>query len=161
MESFCLHTGGVKEGYPAHGFQGDRVKLVYVVDLGGGVVVLAVADDVDQVVVGEVGDGVAEVGEGSDDQRLHQLMDSERTTDLDRVLVPGEDVFAGIRIDHGSKLGDHDPVGLAVLFVSFALQELAPVGHLTCNEDPSSNQPPPTSKGAPPPAVPGSHRPGR
>lgn len=47
-------------------------------------------------------------------------------------FLPGEDVFAGIRIDHGSKLRDNNPVGLAVLFVGFALQKLAPVGHLTC-----------------------------
>ena len=54
---------GRKSGltYPADGFQGHGIDLVYVVDLGGGVVVLAVADDVDQVVVSEVGDDVGEV----------------------------------------------------------------------------------------------------
>lgn len=44
--------------------------------------------------------------------------------------LPGEDVFAGIRVDHGSKLGDDKPVGLDVPFVGFALQKLASVGHL-------------------------------
>lgn len=59
-------------GYPAHGFQGNGVNLVNVVDLGGGVVVPAIADDVDQVVVGEVGDGVAEVRKCSDGKILDQ-----------------------------------------------------------------------------------------
>lgn len=54
---------GRKSGltYPADGFQGRGIDLVYVVDLGGSVVVLAVADDVDQVVVSEVGDDVGKV----------------------------------------------------------------------------------------------------
>lgn len=54
--------------HPAHSFQGRGVNLVYVVDLGGGVVVLAVANDVDQVVVGEVGDDVVEVCERPGDE---------------------------------------------------------------------------------------------
>lgn len=63
---------GAQGGYPAHGFQGNGVNLVYVVDLRGGVVVLAIAYDVDQVVVGKVGDGVAEICECSDDKHLHR-----------------------------------------------------------------------------------------
>lgn len=51
--------------------------------------------------------------------------------------LPGEDVFAWIRIDHRPKLGDNNPVGRAVLFVGFALQKLTPVGYLTCNSDTS------------------------
>lgn len=50
-----------------------RIDLVYVVDLRGGVVVLAVANDVDQVVVGEVGDDVAEVREGPGDGSWNQF----------------------------------------------------------------------------------------
>jgi len=50
--------------HPADSLQGRRIDLVHVVDLGGGVVVFTVADDVDQVVIGEVGDDVAEVREG-------------------------------------------------------------------------------------------------
>lgn len=49
--------------HPAHRLQSGRVDLVDVVDLGRGIVVLPVADDVDQVVVGEVGDDVREVRE--------------------------------------------------------------------------------------------------
>lgn len=49
--------------HPAHRLQSSRVDLVDVVDLGRGIVVLPVADDVDQVVVGEVGDDVREVRE--------------------------------------------------------------------------------------------------
>lgn len=45
--------------------------------------------------------------------------------------TPGEYVLAGIWVDHGAKLGDHDAVGLGVPPVGVALQELAPVGHLT------------------------------
>lgn len=54
--------------HPADSFQGNRVNLVHVVDLRGGVVVLTVADDVDQVVVGEVGDNVAEMRERSSEK---------------------------------------------------------------------------------------------
>lgn len=60
--------------YPANGFQSMRIDLVDVVDLRGGVVVLAVADDVDQVVVGEVGDDVAEVRESPGEGSLNQLI---------------------------------------------------------------------------------------
>lgn len=42
----------------AYCLQSGRVDLVDVVNLGRGVVVPPVADDVDQVVVGEVGDDV-------------------------------------------------------------------------------------------------------
>lgn len=63
------------------------------------------------------------------------------------VLVPGEDVLAGIRVNHGSKLRDHDPVGADVPLVGFTLQELAPVRHLTWNNNNNSEcsvpQPPP------------------
>lgn len=45
--------------------------------------------------------------------------------------LPGKYVFAGIRIGHGPELGDYDPVGLGVLLVGVALEELASVGHLT------------------------------
>lgn len=47
--------------HPALRLQGVRVDLVDVVDLGGRVVVFAVTNDVDQVVVGEVWDDVGEV----------------------------------------------------------------------------------------------------
>ena len=50
--------------YPADGFQGVGVDLVDVVDLRGSVVLVPVADHVDQVVVREVRDGVTHVGEG-------------------------------------------------------------------------------------------------
>lgn len=66
-----------QRSYPAHGFQGNGVNLVNVVDFGAGVVVLAIANDVDQVVVGEVRDGVAEVRKCSDDKRLYQFFDSD------------------------------------------------------------------------------------
>lgn len=45
--------------------------------------------------------------------------------------TPGEYVLAGIWVDHGAKLGDHDAVGLGVPPEGVTLQELAPVGHLT------------------------------
>lgn len=65
--------GGWRRTYPADSFQSLRIDLVYVVDLRGGVVVVAVANDVDQVVVGEVGDDVAEVRESPGDRRLNQF----------------------------------------------------------------------------------------
>lgn len=49
------------ETHPAHSFQGVWVHLVDVVDLRGGVVVLTITDDVDQVVVCEIRDDVAEM----------------------------------------------------------------------------------------------------
>lgn len=60
--------GGWRLTYPADSFQGGGIDLVHVVDLRGGVVVLTVTDDVDQVVVGEVGDDVAEVCERPGDR---------------------------------------------------------------------------------------------
>lgn len=45
--------------------------------------------------------------------------------------VPGKYVFAGIWVDHGSKLGDDNPVGLDVPFVGVTLQKLTSVSHLT------------------------------
>lgn len=45
--------------------------------------------------------------------------------------LPGEDVLAGIRVGHGSKLCDDDLVGLGVSLVGLALQELTSVSHLT------------------------------
>lgn len=55
LTSDCVYS------HPAHSFQGVRVNLVDVVDLRGGVVVLTVANYVDQVVVCEIRDDVAKV----------------------------------------------------------------------------------------------------
>lgn len=56
--------------YPPDSFQSSRVDLVHVVDLGGGVVVLSVTNDVDQVVVGEIGDDVAKVTESPEEKKM-------------------------------------------------------------------------------------------
>lgn len=49
--------------YPADSFQGVRVNLIYVVDLGGSVVVLTITNYVDQVVVSKVRNDILEVRE--------------------------------------------------------------------------------------------------
>lgn len=49
--------------YPADSFQGVRVNLIYVVDLGGSVVVLTITNYVDQVVVSKVRNDILEVCE--------------------------------------------------------------------------------------------------
>lgn len=69
-ETLELLGGGWRLTYPANSFQSSGINLVYVVDLRGGVVVLAIANDVDQVVVGEVRDDVAEVRECPSDKSI-------------------------------------------------------------------------------------------
>lgn len=53
------------------------------------------------------------------------------TDNIQITSTPREYVLAGIWVDHGAKLGDHNAVGLSVPPVGVALQKLAPVGHLT------------------------------
>lgn len=43
------------------------------------------------------------------------------TCDIQIASTPGEYVLAGIWVDHGAKLGDHDAVGLGVPPVGVAL----------------------------------------
>lgn len=48
--------------------------------------------------------------------------------------VPGKYILAGIWVDHGSELGDHNAVSIGVPLVGVALQELTPIGHLPWNQ---------------------------
>lgn len=80
---YLVSTGRrTRVSYPANSFQGDRINLVYVVDLRGSIVVLSVPNDVDQVVVGEVGDDVAEVRESPGDKQLFSILFQEFTNTL-------------------------------------------------------------------------------
>lgn len=49
--------------------------------------------------------------------------------------VPGQNVLAGIWVDHGSKLGDDNLVGLDVTLIGVALQKFASVSHLTYKQN--------------------------
>lgn len=49
--------------------------------------------------------------------------------------LPGEDVFARIRVDHGAKLRDNNLVCLDVSLIGVALQKLTSVSHLTWNSN--------------------------
>lgn len=59
--------------YSSHGLQSSGVNLVHVVDLWGGVVVLSISNNIDQVVVSEVRDDVPQVSEGSTDKNIVKL----------------------------------------------------------------------------------------